>query len=244
MDEEIRKLCKYVFTEKFEKEFTTYPAAKSNHHSGCGGLIEHSVSLAKLAVAAAQHYSYDYEFDTDLIIAGALFQDVGKIFEFNVDNLFNTELSPFYNLKGHITIGNEILYESLAELKIDSKQDKFLKLSHIILSHHGKPEFHSPVFPVTPEAILISRLDFLESDIKSATTAIKSTREGESFTPRLFALDNRSVFMPNSHIYENEDRVGSDEIHNIEILEVELPSSSSNLAGGNEPAVKDATELF
>jgi 3'-5' exoribonuclease len=201
-DKEIKKLCTYTFLEKYKSEFESYPAGKVMHHSGFGGLIEHSMSLAKLALSCADHYSYDYKLDKDMLIAGALFQDIGKLFEYDIDELNNTSYNKLMFMKGHITIGNEMLLKLLAELKIDSEQDKFCRLSHIILTHHNLLAYGSPVMPITPEAILIAKLDKMDSEMKCTFTGIKSTREGEDFTQRLVPLENVSVLMPGAKIFK------------------------------------------
>jgi 3'-5' exoribonuclease len=200
-DNEIKKLCHFVFLQKYKQQFETIPAGKTNHHTGCGGLLEHSLSLAKLGLACANHYTYDHVMDTDLIIAGALFQDIGKVFEFDVDDLYNVKYSKLAALKGHIIIGDEILYDSLHELKIVAEQDKFARLSHIILSHQSLLEYGSPVLPCIPEAVLISKLDKLDSEIKSTFMAIHSTREDEDFSQRLMTLQNAAVLLPTTTIY-------------------------------------------
>ena len=146
----------------------------------------------------------------DLVIAGALFQDIGKVYEFNVDSLFNVKYSKLAALKGHIIIGDEILYDSLRELGIDSIQDKFARLSHIILSHQSLLEYGSPVLPCIPEAVLISKLDKLDSEIKSTFMAIHSTREDEDFSPRLMTLNNAAVLLPTTEIFSTEKEVTPD----------------------------------
>lgn len=202
-DKEIKKLCHYTFLEKYKTEFETYPAGKIYHHSGFGGLLEHSLSLAKLAICCYDHYKYDFELDRDLLIAGALFQDIGKIKEYDVDELNNANYNKMLFLKGHITMGNEMLHSLLQELKFNGEQDKFCRLSHIILTHHGTREAGNPVLPITPEAVLIAKLDKLDSEMKSAFVGIQSTREGEEFTQKLIPLENVALLMPNAQIYKN-----------------------------------------
>jgi 3'-5' exoribonuclease len=210
-DKEIRDLCIHVFLNKYYDKFTKYPGGKNVHHSGYGGLLEHSMNLAKLGLLSAKVYEYDYKINNDLIIAGALFQDLGKLFDYDVDELLNVTYSSLISLKGHLIMSNELLYESLFELNLNTRQDKFAQLSHIILSHHSLRANGSPVTPCTPEAILISKLDKLDSEMKSAFAAISTTRAGEKFTQRLLALDNTAVLMPGVQIYEVEDNGDKEE---------------------------------
>lgn len=224
-DKEIKNLCEYTFLQKYHKEFITFPGGKTNHHTGFGGLLEHSLNLALQALCISDLYSYDYELNKDLLVAGALFQDIGKIYEYEVDELYNTKITKFLALKGHVAISNEILYVSLSDLKIDSEQDKFCHLSHIILSHHSLLEYGATVQPCTPEAILISKLDKLDSEMKSAFSAIHSTKDSEEFTPRLMALQNTSVLMPKTNIYKSTTRVDEKEINVLHVETVENKNS-------------------
>lgn len=206
-DPEIRELCKYVFLEKFYDKFVTYPGGKGMHHTGCGGLLEHSLSLVKLALCAAEHYTYDFELDQDLLIAGGLFQDIGKVYEYDIDDYYNASYTKFISLKGHVVIGNEILYKSIDELGFECEQDKFAKLSHIILTHQGQLEFGSPVLPCTMEAVLISKLDKLDSEMKAGFTAIRSSRPDEEATQRVVPLSGVSVLTPHALIYKIKEAI-------------------------------------
>lgn len=196
-DEEIKKICSYIFLEKYYNIFIVFPASKSNHHSGKYGLLEHSINIALEALAIKKIYEYIYELDEDLLIAGALLQDIGKIEEYLIDEYYFAEKTELYALKGHITRSNEIFIEAAIALDIDYKSPKLQVLSNIILSHHGKLEYGSPTLPASPEAILIAKLDNLDASLKGAIETIKKMPESEKFTKSLSHLDNCILLNPN-----------------------------------------------
>ncbi len=196
-DENIKKICSYIFLEKYYNIFIVFPASKSNHHSGKYGLLEHSINIALEALAIKKIYEYIYELNEDLLIAGALLQDIGKIEEYVTDEHYFAEKTELCALKGHITRSNEIFIEAAIALDIDYKSPKLQVLSNIILSHHGKLEYGSPALPASPEAILIAKLDNLDASLKGAIEFINKMTKSEKFTKSLPHLDNCILLNPN-----------------------------------------------
>lgn len=138
--------------------FQTAPAAKGIHHAYLGGLLEHSLSMARVAALLADHYQ---GIDRDLLVTGALLHDIGK-----TEELLNTtgviEYTDIGRLKGHLVIGCEMI--GRAARGIDNFPDEVLThLQHLVLSHHGRLEFGSPVLPMTAEALLLSFIDDLDA---------------------------------------------------------------------------------
>ena len=137
------------------------PAAKMLHHAWIGGLLEHVVTLVRVCRATAPFYP---EVDADLLVTGAILHDIGKVRELSWGTTFSYTVEG--QMIGHISIAQGMLHEKAASLP--GFPAKLLTLvEHMILSHHGKREFGSPVLPMTPEAILLSALDDLEAKMQA-----------------------------------------------------------------------------
>lgn len=149
------------------------PAAKSIHHAWLGGLIEHVLSLCTLARMAASHYTF---VDYDLLIAGVVLHDIGKIYELNYERGFS--YSDEGQLLGHIHIALRMVAEKLRELPEFPPQLRSL-VEHMILSHHGQLEFGSPKQPQFPEALLLHYLDDMDSKMECMRELIESDRQVE-----------------------------------------------------------------
>jgi len=147
--------------------FVKAPAAKHLHHVFLGGLLEHTLSVASMAEKACGHYK---GLNRDLVIASVILHDIGKTVELCYNRSFG--YSDEGNLLGHISI--EVQWVQNAISGIDNFPNEIrLQLLHILLSHHGKLEFGSPVLPKTPEAILVNYLDDLDGKLESVFTNIR-----------------------------------------------------------------------
>jgi 3'-5' exoribonuclease len=189
-NEDCKKILDAVF-KKYYKPFIDYPAAVTCHHDFYHGLIYHTVSMCNLAAAVYKNYP---DVDYDILISGCLLHDIGKVVEFT--GPIATKYTLEGNLLGHISIGMSIVKEIADENKIDSEVP--LLLEHMILSHHGKQEFGSPVLPETREALLLSMIDEMDSKMMVLDKAYKDVAEGET-TDRIFALDGRTFYKPHKH---------------------------------------------
>ncbi len=151
------------------------PAATTFHHAFLGGLIEHVGSLLKLADRTCDHYP---SLDRDLVIAGVVLHDLGKIEELSFDRGFR--YSTRGQLLGHIAIALEIVGDKIRQISGFPAALKD-RLEHILLSHHGKLEFGSPKEPMFPEALVVHYLDDLDSKLESmrAQYAADKEREGD-----------------------------------------------------------------
>lgn len=155
----IRKLLNYFFeSSDYWKSFQQAPAAKGIHHAYLGGLLEHCLSVARLADYLSGHYE---GVDRSLLLAGALLHDIGKLEELQMENGV-VEYSVGGRLKGHLAIGSELVGMIAATIK-DFPRDLLEQLQHLILSHHGRREFGSPTVPMTVEALLLSYIDDMDS---------------------------------------------------------------------------------
>lgn len=141
--------------------FRAAPAAKVIHHAFLGGLLEHVLSMCRLAEMAANHYTY---VDRDLLLTGVLLHDIGKIRELTYNRSFG--YSDEGQLIGHISIGLQIVHEKAREIPGFPEKLRLL-VGHMVLSHHGQLDFGSPKVPVFPEALLLHLLDTLDSKMEA-----------------------------------------------------------------------------
>ncbi len=155
----IKKLLNRFFQKgEIWERFQEAPAAKGIHHAYIGGLLEHSLSMARVANMLADHYE---GVDRSLLIAGALLHDLGKIEELYMDNGL-IDYTARGRLKGHLVIGSEMVGRVAGQIK--GFPDELLEqLQHLILSHHGRQEYGSPAVPMTVEAFLLNYIDELDS---------------------------------------------------------------------------------
>lgn len=137
------------------------PAAKSIHHAYLGGLLEHIMSIVDVMESLARHYSF---LKRDLLIFGAIFHDIGKIYELSFES--GIHYSDRGRLVGHMAIACEMIDETTREMP-GFPADLKDALKHIVLSHHGKLEYGSPKLPMFPEAIVVAMIDDLDSKMNT-----------------------------------------------------------------------------
>ena len=183
------------FIEAFKKA----PAAKSLHHAYIGGLLEHTLSLLKLANVVCPLYP---KLNRDVVMMGLFLHDIGKTRELQFDRTF--AYTPRGLLVGHIVEGAVMLRAKAQQVMRETGQrlppNAALVLEHIILSHHGEAAFGAVKPPSTPEAILVSLLDNLDAKTAMAIAAAREGRNPEvdlrgDFTEKHWALGAR-LFRP------------------------------------------------
>jgi 3'-5' exoribonuclease len=186
-DRDLKKLTVHIL-EKYKDELMVYPAAKSFHHSVRSGLLYHTYTMLK----GARHYTELYPaLKGDLLYAGVILHDIGKIREMNLmDCGLVSDYSTEGNLLGHITLGICMVDAAATELGIP--QDKAVLIEHMILSHHYEPEFGSPKKPAFPEAEVLHYLDIVDSRLYDMEQALEATKQGE-FSEKINSLEKRSV---------------------------------------------------
>ncbi len=187
-NENYRKLTEGLLAKTGEAYFS-YPAAAKIHHNFLGGLSEHSLSIAQLAETMCEHYP---QLNRDLLVAGALVHDIGKTVE--MSGPVTTEYTLEGKLEGHISIANGWLTSVETELGLQGTEEAIL-LHHMILSHHGRHEFGSPVLPALQEAEMLSMLDNIDARMNTLKQALNGIQPG-NWTGRMFALDNRQFYKP------------------------------------------------
>ncbi|GAB4357370.1 MAG: HD domain-containing protein [Bryobacter sp.] len=160
------------------------PAAKSIHHAWIGGLLEHVLSLCQLSRLASSHY---HDLDLDLLLAGVILHDLGKIYELTYQRSFG--YSTEGQLLGHIIIALRILDDKLRALPAFPPKLRTL-LEHMIVSHHGELEYGSPKQPMFLEAMVLHHLDNLDSKVELLRQAVKKDRSvGTEWTGYLAAIE-------------------------------------------------------
>lgn len=187
-NEDYKRLVLHLLSENREK-LLYFPAAVKLHHATRGGLLHHTLSILKLAKAVAAAYP---GLDEDLVYSGVILHDIGKLQELDANDL---GLAGAYTVEGtllgHINLGISMV--SAAAEKLGISRESAMLIEHMLLSHHGQPEFGSPKFPMFPEAEVLSELDLLDSRLYEMFSALDSVQEG-AFSERQWALDNRQLY--------------------------------------------------
>jgi 3'-5' exoribonuclease len=160
----------------FTIQFKRAPAAKKMHHAYIGGLLEHTLSMTVLADKIAEHYN---GIDRDLLVAGAILHDIGKIREFNYD--MGIEYSDEGRLVSHIVIGIQMIEEKIRTIA-SFPEEAALLLKHMLVSHHGSKELGSPEPPKTIEAVMLNCIDEMDSRIQAIREFMGKEDAGETWT--------------------------------------------------------------
>ncbi len=175
--EHLKKLFEAFFNDmNFVGKFKNAPAAKKMHHAYIGGLLEHTLSMALLADRIAGHYS---GVDRDLLLAGAILHDIGKVREFNYK--YSIDYSDEGRFLSHVVIGIMMLDEKIQELE-DFPRNQAVLLRHMIISHHGSREFGSPEPPKTIEAVLLNYIDEVDAKVNGIRDFMATEDPNESWT--------------------------------------------------------------
>ena len=166
-----------------------WPAAFRLHHAIRGGLLMHTLSIVRLCERVCEIYPC---VDRDLLLAGATLHDIAKLTEFTVaDTGVASGYSVKGNLIGHLAEGAIQVRKAAEELGIPP--EKSMLIEHMILSHHGEPEFGAAVKPAFIEAELLSELDLMDARVYEMHEAVLATPEND-FSAKLWALDNRKLY--------------------------------------------------
>ncbi|HON03440.1 MAG TPA: HD domain-containing protein, partial [Fervidobacterium sp.] len=175
-DNDYRKVLEIFFVEDkaFVEAFKNAPAGMRIHHAYIGGLLEHSLNVAKLVDQVCKIYA---QLDRDLLITGALVHDLGKVKEY-VINQKGIEVTTEGELLGHIVIGIEMIDRRVRGVPYN----KLLKLKHLIASHHGEYEWGSPVIPKTPEALVLHYVENMDSKINRVLQIIEHEERGKEWS--------------------------------------------------------------
>jgi len=170
----VRALVEQVVREN-EAKMRVWPAAQTVHHAYRGGFLEHILQIARVALMLAEAYRAD----ADIVLAGAVLHDIGKLQELNYDNA--TAYSREGNMLGHIPLGM-VMVRDAARAIPEFPQPLLTQIEHIVLSHHGSMEYGSPVEPMTVEAFILSMADDLDAKIHQMRSAVADDLGDGEFT--------------------------------------------------------------
>lgn len=170
VDPRLRALCE-AFMNEWGDRFRRTAAARNYHHARRGGLVEHTAQMMRVAMGIAPLYP---QLNVDLLIAGILFHDSGKLWENQYpESGFVMGYDERGELIGHISIGLELVNSLWRKLAAENaaawkdflppSEDVRMHLLHLVGSHHGEMQFGSPVFPKTPEAMALHYIDNLDA---------------------------------------------------------------------------------
>lgn len=188
--EDLRKLVGEML-KMAGKELDYYPAAMRMHHAERGGLLHHTTSMMKLAEGVLECYPY---LNRDLLMAGVIIHDLGKIREMDSDSMGN--VSDFTRdglLLGHLVRGVTLVRQAADRTGVSGEWVELLE--HMVISHHGQPEYGSPVYPAFPEALALRIIDHFDAMMFEAHAVWDRTPEG-AFSEKIPYMDGRRIYHP------------------------------------------------
>ena len=191
-DADYRAVC-LAMLERHRDGFAALPGAKSMHHGFLHGLLMHTAKMMQGAEMLAR--LYPDVIDRSLLIAGAFLHDIGKLAEFETTELgLVSDYSREGQMLGHLFLGAEEVGAVAREAGIP--EEKRMLLQHLIVSHHGRPEYGSAVPPKCAEAELLSNLDMIDSRMEMYRAAFAETPAGSFTRQKIYALGNSTVYRP------------------------------------------------
>ena len=233
-----RLLDAFLDDSEIAGRYRCAPAAKSIHHAFRGGLLEHVLSLAKLAKLTAGHYA---TVDLNLLIAGVVLHDIGKIHELSYDRAFG--YSAEGQLVGHIAIAIRMLSDKLRAFPEFPVELRNL-IEHMILSHHGQLEFGSPKVPVFPEALLLHHLDDMDSKMECMRALIDREPQSTGYFTGYSSSLARVALRKTRYLESNPQACVSESNLPPEELDAAASDVSSSAADISRNPAPDATSAF
>ena len=194
-DEDLKKLTRGMLNLAGDR-LRWFPAAQRMHHAERSGLLHHTTDMLRLAAAMLNIYPW---LNRDLLKAGVIIHDLGKIDEMKSDQTGNvTDYTRDGQLLGHLVRGITNLNKVAEETGVTG--ECLILLEHMLLSHHGESEFGSPKPPMFPEAEALHWIDIMDARMNTMKSVTDKTPPG-AFSEKIFSLDRR-VYHP---LYGEED---------------------------------------
>lgn len=189
-DDELKKVVLTILDEN-KDQLLHQPAAKSVHHAMISGLLYHMTCMTEDAIAISKIYP---SLNAELLEAGTILHDIGKLWEFTTGETgLVTDYSVLGNLQGHIYMGARYVGNTCDRLGIS--QEKSMLLQHMILSHHGQPEWGSAVTPRCQEAYVLHVIDDMDAHLNAMINVEEEVNPGEVSAQFIKAIDAR-VYKP------------------------------------------------
>ena len=185
----LKNLLNLIFNDsKIRKVFGDAPAGKLWHHNYLGGLLEHTLAVTDICDRVGELYP---EINRDLLIAGGLLHDIGKISSYKYETFI--DFTDTGRLLGHIVIGTQLVYDKIKSME-SFPRNLETELIHLILSHQGKLEQASPVVPMTLEALILYYADELDSTANAFLRIVKKDKKVGTTWSSFVQLMNRYFY--------------------------------------------------
>lgn len=184
----LHTICQQLYDDH-KTDFTTFPAAKSNHHAFVGGLLYHTVSMLRIGKHIVSQYP---QVNRSLLFASIALHDLGKVVE--LSGYIASDYTKVGNFLGHITIVNMLIDRKVQKLKEEKDKwtradfDQVYELMHIISAHHGKLEWGSPVTSKNLEAEIIHHIDMIDSRINMIVNGLDDENLSEDEPKKIYPL--------------------------------------------------------
>jgi len=187
-NEVIKDITKYLI-DLYHDEYYIYPAAAKMHHAYVGGLAHHSIGMLHMSEGFIDNYPF---LNKDYIYAGIMLHDIGKAIE--LSGVVHTEYTVKGQLLGHLVLGAMEISNAANHLGYQNKEETML-LEHMLISHHGVPQFGSPKKPLTAEALVLWYIDTIDSKFRVLGEELEKTKNGE-FTEAIGVIDKSKIYKP------------------------------------------------
>ncbi len=181
----LRKTVELILTENRET-LLKCPAGRQKHHAFVGGLLEHTLNVARTCVYLADKYAEHYAecdppLDRELVVAGAVLHDIGKLRELKIAPQGFTH-TPEGGLIGHLLLGRDMVREAAQRSGLDAETT--LRLEHLLVAHQRLPEWGSPKPPMTPEALIVHFADDLDAKLNMMVRVLQDDSTPGPLTSR------------------------------------------------------------
>jgi len=176
--EPLKSIIKEIVKGPRADRFKNWPAAASVHHVFAGGLIEHTYGMLKMVDGVKDDPAH-IGIDLDVVKAAVILHDIAKIATYDFEVGIAVKKNNLDTLLGHLVLADEMVTKVARDKGLSTVNGVVLNLRHCVLSHHGKKEWGSPIFPATREAILVHQLDMIQSRSQMALESVVNVKDGE-----------------------------------------------------------------
>jgi 3'-5' exoribonuclease len=185
-DEPLRRLVLTIL-QRQAGPLKLLPATQRHFYPFCGGLLEHILSVTRTCLQLVEKYTAHYAdlrppLNRDLVLAGAMLHDIGRVLEFNGDPV-SVQPTVSGRLLGHLFLGRDLVRDTARELG-DVHADLLQMLEHLIITHLNLPEWGSPRLPLLPESLILHHADDLDAKLEMYVRCLTRDQEAGPFTAR------------------------------------------------------------